>query len=120
MLSEAIVALVIAAVGLAALFTSVGSGATASALADRQRAATAVAQSMIAELQRADAIADGVSEGDTSAGQHWRLELERLKTTAEDRRGALEGHTVKLTISWRQEGRPRSLDFQTLLLKRTP
>jgi hypothetical protein len=120
MLTEVIVSLVILALGLGALFNSVSVGSHASALADQQRAATVAAQSIIAELGRAHAVEDGISEGDLPGGRHWRLTLDKIPTGDAKGRAVLDGHTVALTLTWRQNGRTQALDFHALLLKGQP
>jgi hypothetical protein len=120
MLLEVIVAFAILVLGLAGLFGSVSIGTHAAAFADRQRAASVAAQSLIAELGRSRPIEDGASEGDLAEGQHWRIEIERLPPADDAPPQTLEGHQVAVTITWLQGGRRQNLGFRTLLLKARP
>jgi hypothetical protein len=114
MLTEILAALVLLALGLAQLFTSVGVASHAVSLSDGQRDALVVARSVLTEAGRAGALADGVNEG-KSGDEHWRLVLKRPPDSAAGR-DVLEGHDAELTISWHEDGRTRSLSFSTLLL----
>lgn len=116
MLTEILVALVLLALGLAQVFTSAGMAARALSLSEGQGAALVVAQSVLAELGRSRRIADGVTQGDSGA-EHWRLDVKTLPQDGGERgRGILEGHDAVLTVTWRENGRTRSLAFETLLL----
>ena len=118
-LLEVLVALAILALGLAALFNSVSLGTRTASTADQERAATAAAQSLLAELGRSRPITDGISDGAFPTGQSWRLDIEPLETP-----GAappvLQGHKVVLIVSWPEEGRSRSIALSTLRLTAAP
>jgi len=116
MLTEVLVALAILALGLTALFRAMSPGVDAAALADRQRVATIAAQSLLAELGQSRPVADGISEGEFSSGQHWRLVIEKLPRAIEGQPHPLDGHRVTLSVTWRQDRQTRSLDFRTLLV----
>ena len=118
-LLEVLVALAILSLGLAALFNSVSLGTRTASTADRERAATAAAQSLLAELGRSRPIADGISDGAFPTGQSWRLDIEPLEIP-----GAappvLQGHKVVLIVSWPEDGRSRSIALNTLRLTAAP
>ena len=118
-LLEVIVALVILSFGLAALFDIVGLGTRTESVADQQRAATAAAQSLLAELGRSRPVTDGTSEGAFPTGQSWRLEIAPLATTP-PAAGPLQAHQVHLTVSWPDTGQARSIAFDTLVLAASP
>ena len=118
-LLEVVVALVILSFGLAALFDMVGLGTRTASIADQQRAATAAAQSLLAELGRSRPVVDGTSEGAFPTGQGWRLEIAPLATTPPSA-GPLQAHQVRLTVSWPEDGRARSVAFDTLVLTASP
>ena len=118
-LLEVLVALAILALGLAALFNSISLGTRTASTADRERAATAAAQSLLAELGRSRPFTDGISDGAFPTGQSWHLDIEPLETP-----GAappvLQGHTVMLIVSWPEDGRSRSIALGTLMLTAAP
>jgi general secretion pathway protein I len=118
-LLEIMVALVILAFGLAVLFDAVGLGTGMAGVADQRRAATAAAQSLLAELGRSRPIADGATAGDFPDGQSWRLDITPVASAA-DVPGPLQGHQVELTVSWPDAAGTRSLVFDTLLLTAAP
>jgi general secretion pathway protein I len=115
-LLEVIVALAILALGLAALFDSIGLGTDTALIAGQQRAAASAAQSLLAELGRTRPIVDGRSDGIFATGQRWQLDLEPLATSP----GPLQGHSAALTVSWDDDGRTRALVFDTLVLAAAP
>jgi Tfp pilus assembly protein PilV len=118
MLTEVIVALVILALGLTALFGSVQVSTRAAAIADRQRLAVVAAQSLLADIGISRPIGDGPSEGDFTSGQHWKLEIDKLPDGDNNHQPQpLEGYRVALTVTWQQNGQIRTLDFHTLVLK---
>ena len=118
-LLEVIVALVILSLGLAALFHIVSLGTSTASVADQQRAATAAAQSLLAELGKTRPILDGSSTGAFPTGQSWQLDIAPLETGANPS-GSLQGHKVVLTVSWPDGNKGRSAAFETLVLTAAP
>jgi prepilin-type N-terminal cleavage/methylation domain-containing protein len=118
-LLEVIVALVILSLGLAALFDTVSLGTRTASVADRHRAADAAAQSLLAELGRSRPIVDGISTGECATGQSWQLDIEPLEA-ASAASGILQGHRVRLTVSWPDPPQGRSILFDTLMLTAVP
>jgi general secretion pathway protein I len=118
-LLEVIVALVILSFGLAALFNTVSLGTSTASIADQHRAATAAAQSLLAELGKSRPIIDGSSEGAFPTGQSWQLDIAPLETGANPS-GPVQGHKVLLTVSWPDNSKGRSVAFETLLLTASP
>jgi prepilin-type N-terminal cleavage/methylation domain-containing protein len=118
-LLEVIVALVILSLGLASLFNTVSLGTHTASVADQQRAATAAAQSLLAELGRSRPIIDGTSDGAFPNGQNWRLDIKPLETQSPVS-APLQGDAVTLTVSWPDNSQGRSLVFDTLVLTASP
>jgi hypothetical protein len=117
MLTELLVSLVILGLGLSALFTGVNWAADTATFAAQQEKATSAAQSILAELGRAEPLMDGTREGDLPDGQHWRLSVEKPPDSGTDQQHSLQSRIVTLVVTWRQGGAERSLDFRTLMLK---
>ena len=118
-LLEVIVALAILSLGLAGLFNIIGLGTGTASLADHRRAADAAALSLLAELGRSRPITDGVSGGEFPTGQSWQLDIEPLDTPA-TAPSLVQGHTVRLNVSWPEPLKPRSITFDTLVLTASP
>jgi len=118
-LIELVVALVILSIGLAVLFDIAGLGTNTERTADQERAAAAAAQSLLAQLGRSRPIVDGTTEGEFPNGQVWQLELHPMETESLPP-GPLQGHQARLTVAWLDGTRPRSLQFDTLVLASSP
>jgi len=116
-LLEVLVALVILVLVLGGVFARLHFAVDAVSDAEREAAATEAAKTFFAELGTTRPLAYGVSEGDLPQGQHWRLLVSPFRERPPQAPpGLLEGHNVSLTLSWRQNGRPVGLTFQTLAL----
>lgn len=115
-LIEILMALAILTIGLTVLFSVLGPAAENAAVADSQRSALAGAQSILAELGHSRPLVDGKYAGDLASGQHWLMEIAPYPGPDAQARGALAGHQVTLNVTWGQNGRPRTLAFETTLL----
>jgi general secretion pathway protein I len=120
-LLEVVVALVIAALALVALFQAGSGGLFAVDIAARSEEALQRAQSHLAALGRDAALIEGDSSGDDGAGYRWRL---RVQPVAQRQGVAADGVTpqttslfdVEVSISWQDRGHQRAVVLRTLRL----
>jgi general secretion pathway protein I len=112
-LLEVVVAVVIAGLALVALFRAGSDGLFAADSAKRTEQAIERAQSHLAALGRAGAIATGETEGDDGGGYRWQLRVRPIDvqpSTLQGRRGPTRAlFDVEVTITWRAWGRKKSL-----------
>jgi general secretion pathway protein I len=98
-LIEVLVALAIAALGLALLVAATGSGLENAAVADRSIQATSEAQSRLAQVGRTVPLKKGDYFGDEADGFRWRVHVADPLSHA--RAGGLALYQVTVTESWR-------------------
>jgi len=115
-LVEALVALAIIVLALAALYQALGGGLQAGVAAEQQWRAVEAAERLLTELGRSTPLRDGVTKGELADGRRWTLRVEPF--AAVDQNGLppiLEGHVATLEMS-RARGRGPLLHLRTLLL----
>lgn len=116
-LLEVIVATMLAALALVALFQASSAGLLTVDTATRLEMAVDRAQSHLAEFADGGAIAPGESEGDDGDGYHWRLTARPVATQpagAPDQTGAPASlYDVAVTVSWGVGRHQRSVQLET-------
>lgn len=115
-LLEIVVALAVLALGLAALFDTIGLGTNLAARAEGERQAASAAQSLLAELGHSRPLADGIAQGQFPNGQNWQLAIEPMP----GENPIVEAHHVRLTVGGPGDRRARTLVFETILLDAAP
>ena len=119
-LLEVVVAVVIAGLALVALFRAGSDGLFAADSAGRTEQAIERAQSHLAALGRAGAIAPGEAEGDDGGGYRWQLRVRPIDvqpSALQGRQGATRAlFDVEVTITWRAWGREKSLALSSMRL----
>ena len=118
-LLEVLVAFLIAAFALAALFSGGLGGLRAAAVSGRYTEAVSRAQSHLAAAQTGDALIASDRQGDEGSGFHWRVRIVPAGTTAA-MPGADRGtplltlFTVSAAESWTEDGRTRAVQLDTM------
>ena len=98
-LIEVLIALAIAALGLAALFAATGSGLESGVAAHRTLQATSLAQSQLAQVGKALSLKKGDYSGESN-GLRWRVHMDAPVFHAGP--GAALGlYPVTVTVRWR-------------------
>ena len=114
-LLEVLVAFLIAAFALAALFSGGLGGLRAAAVSGRYTEAVSRAQSHLAGAETGDALIAGDRQGDEGSGFHWRVRIVPSAITA-----AVPGaprltlFAVSAAESWTEDGRTRSVQLDTM------
>jgi prepilin-type N-terminal cleavage/methylation domain-containing protein len=120
-LFEVVIALAIAALGLAALMAAASTGLGNSAAADRYIEATRRAQSHLAEIGATASLVTGVRSGDDGAGFSWRTRIGPpvVQEAARGNAGpALALYPVEVTMSWRNGNTERNVTLQSQRVSR--
>lgn len=118
-LLEVVVAAGIAALALVALFQTGSAGLFTAGEAIRVAEAVNLAQSRLAAIADAGAIAPGETEGDDGGGYHWRLSarpiLSRQASTPAPGPGgaATTLYDIRVTVSWGARRHPRSVELES-------
>lgn len=116
-LLEVLVAFIIAALALAALFSGGLGGLRATAVSGRYQEAVSRAQSHLAAATIGDALTAGDHQGDEGSGFHWRVRITPLGTSIPDpaSRGqsVIALYAIGSVVSWTEEGRTRSVQLDT-------
>lgn len=112
-LIEVLVALAIAALGLALLVAATGSGLENAAIADRTIQATSQAQSRLAQVGRTVPLRKGDYFGDEGDGFHWRVRVADplLHGSSGAAAGGLALYPVTVTESWRSGAEEKKLSL---------
>jgi general secretion pathway protein I len=101
-LIEVLVALAIAALGMALLMQATGTGIESTTMADRAIHATSMAQSHLATVGHALPLRKGDYAGDDGGGFHWRVHIPDPVSRAGSGTVAAAGlYRVMVTESWR-------------------
>ena len=112
-LLEVVVAVAIAGLAMVVLFRAGSDGLFAADSAGRTEQAIERAQSRLAALGRAGAIAPGEAEGDDGGGYRWQLRVRPIDvqpSAPQGRKGSTRAlFDVQVTITWRAWGREKSL-----------
>ena len=116
-LLEVLVAFVIAALALAALFEGGLGGLRATAVSARYGEALARARSHLAAATQSADLAASDTQGDEGGGFHWRVRVTPLAIGTPEPRaqpGPLPAlFAVSAAVSWTESGRPRSVQLDT-------
>ena len=116
-LLEVLVAFVIAALALAALFSGALGGLRAAATSGRYLEAVSRAESHLAAATTGDALAAGDRQGDEGQGFHWRVRIAPAQVAAPDPgspgKPVLTLYAVSSAISWSEGGRTRTVQLDT-------
>ena len=116
-LLEVLVAFIIAALALAALFSGGLGGLRAAATSGRYLEAVSRAESHLAAATTGDALAASDRQGDEGAGFHWHVRIAPAQVAAPDPgapgKPVLTLYTVSSAISWGEDGRTRTVQLDT-------
>ncbi len=116
-LLEVLVAFVIAALALAALFGGGLGGLQAASTSGRYLEAVSRAESHLAAATTGDALAPGDRQGDEGAGFHWRVRIVPSATEAGDpaarNKPVLTLYAVSAAVSWSEGGHTRRVELDT-------
>ena len=115
-LLEVLVAFVIAAAALGVLFSGTLDGLRGAGTAARMEEALSHARSHLAVLGHGQAIVAGESSGDDGGGFHHRLRIVPIASNTPT--GDLTLYAVRITISWSEGGRERSVHLESERLAR--
>ena len=116
-LLEVLVAFAIAAAGLGVLFSGALDGLRGASAAARTEEALSHARSHLAALGHGRDIVPGESSGDDGGGYHYRLRVVPAAALAPNGQASL--YAVRVTMSWTEDGRPRSLSLDSQRLAPT-
>lgn len=122
-LLEVMIALAIAALGLASLMAATGTGLGNAKLAGQYVEATRRAQSHLAVIGTATPLSPGDRSGDDGGGFSWRVRISPplIRTNAGPGAQSLPAfYTVEVTISWQGGGTMKSVSLQSRRLGRAP
>lgn len=108
-LLEALIALAIAGLAMAALFHGTLAGLSLSQISGRYEEAVARAQSRLAGIGPAPQAGD--RQGDDGGGYHWHLRVAPVGTARTVPPTAL--YAVSVAISWEENGARRVVDLET-------
>jgi general secretion pathway protein I len=117
-LLEVIVAAAIAALALVALFQMGSTGLLTANEATRVAEAVDRAQSHLAAIADAGAIAPGETEGDDGGGYHWRLSASPIVSRQVSIQGPGGGtaatlYDIRVAVSWGGGRHVRSIELET-------
>lgn len=114
-LIEALVALVILAMSLTAVFGSLGVGVLTAASAERDRRVVELASNLLAELGTTRPLEVGVAEGTAVDGLRWRLRLTEVRFVEAPGPSPLRSFAVDLVVKLLDGGGERR--FRTLIVR---
>ncbi len=118
-LLEVLVAFIIAALALAALFSGGLGGLRAAAVSGRYAEAVSRAQSHLSAAGIGDALIPSDRQGDEGNGFHWHVRIAPT-ATATPVPGAVRGTTVltlyvvRAAVSWTEDEQTRSVELDTM------
>ena len=124
-LLEVLVAFIIAAAALAAVFSGGLGGLRAAAVSARYTEAVSRAQSHLASASVGDALTASDRQGDEGNGFHWHVRVEPAMTAAAPP-GPIRGtrvltlYIVRASISWSEDERTRSVELDTMRAATAP
>ncbi len=123
-LLEVLVAFIIAALALAALFRGGLGGLQAATVAGRYAEAVSRAQSHLAAASVGDALVASDRQGDEGQGFHWRVRIAPMATALADpalRSGpVLALYAVSAAESWLEDGHTRVVQLNTEVAATAP
>ena len=117
-LLEVLVAFVIAALALAALYNGGIGGLRAAVVSGRYLEAVSRAQSHLDTATVGDSLTPSDRQGDEADGFHWRVRVTQAAVAATDpaapqTRAALALYSVSAAVSWTENGRSRAVQLDT-------
>lgn len=115
-LLEVLVAFIIAALALAALFSGGLGGLRAANVSGRYTEAVSRAQSHLAAATIGDALSPGDRQGDEGNGYHWRVRIVPTATGGPGQPGepALTLYAVSAAVSWTEADQTRAVQLETM------
>ena len=126
-LIEALVALAIVGLALAAIGGVIGGGLAGARASDQAAAALTLAESKIAEAGAVAALRPGDSSGAVAGHFRWRLRVAPYEDRGEDSAATtpepvspLRLYRVEVTVAWQDRSRRRQLTLATLRLGSAP
>ena len=124
-LLEVLVAFIIAAIALAALFSGGLGGLRAATVSGRYTEAVSRAQSHLAVASTGDALAPSDRQGDEGSGYHWHVRIAPIATTtpipgAVGSTPRLALYVVRASISWTEQDQTRSVELDTMRAATAP
>jgi general secretion pathway protein I len=124
-LLEVLVAFAILAVALVVLFRAFGTGATNARLAEEYTVATLHAESVLAAAGIETPLQAGTAEGDLPDGYRWRAVVAPAAAdrapdplSADPLAGLL--YEVAVTVTWRKDGKTRSVAVRSYRMAEAP
>lgn len=117
---ETMVAMVVAAAILAALYGLFGKNVTAVDGAEADARAVLLAQSRMEGIGIAQSLRPGISRGQTNDGYAWVEEVRPDEGAKLDPKAPLLPFAVKVTVSWSGERGTRSLSLDSVRLAAAP
>lgn len=115
-LLEVLVALTILSVALAVLFGIFGHSLSRSRETQSRLEARALATSLLAQADKAVALAYGETRGRTGSGLAWRLNVRRYGDARDVQAWPAATAQVTATVSWGDGGRGQTFELSTLRL----
>ncbi len=116
-LLEVLIAFIIVALSMAALFSGGLGGLKAATESGRYAEAVSRAQSHLAAASTGDALVASDRQGDEGRGYHWRVRISPVATATQDpaaRAGPLLTlYSVSAAISWTEDGHTRAVQLDT-------
>lgn len=117
-LLEVLVAFVILALVLGALFQSFNSSLSAAHLGDRYSRALIIAQSKLAALEAEYMLAEGVTTGTDDGTFHWRITITPYTDDLlQEISAPVEPMAVDVTVFWETGAAPRTVSLKSMLLR---
>ncbi|WP_158746992.1 prepilin-type N-terminal cleavage/methylation domain-containing protein [Acidisphaera sp. L21] len=123
-LLEVLVAFIIAAIALTALFSGALGGLRAANVSSRYAEAVSRAQSHLTAASVGDALTPGDRQGDEGHGFHWRVRISPVETRPPDSANPtlpiLALYAISSAVSWTEENRTRTVQLVTERLASMP
>ncbi len=119
-LIEVLVAFIVLAISLGALFQIFSTGMRASRSAEEYTRATLLAESKLAAIGITGALEEGETTGEYEDGYHWRVAIRPYRLDGPEPEGLpppIEAYEVIVTVSWGEGSGDRSVSLTTLRLK---
>ena len=119
-LIEVLVAFIVLAISLGALFQIFSTGMRASRSAEEYTRATLLAESRLAAIGITGALEEGETAGEYEDGYNWRVAIRRYRLEGQEEEGLpppIEAYEVVVTVAWDQGSGERSVSLTTLRLK---
>ena len=124
-LLEVLVAFIIAAIALAALFSGGLGGLRAATVSGRYTEAISRAESHLAAASIGDALTSSDRQGDEGGGYHWHVRIAPVATAtpvpgAVGNTPRLALYIVRASVSWTEQDQTRSVELDTMRAATAP